>query len=65
MLDDPMTITEGELFSITYTVEISIVVSIKLNFHYIIKGYSKVETTMEYITTDSSSLKGNHKNCVV
>lgn len=28
-------------------------------------GHSKVETTMEYITTDSSSLKGNHKNCVV
>ena len=28
-------------------------------------GHSKVETTMEYITTDSSSLKGNHKNCVI
>lgn len=28
-------------------------------------GHSKVETTMEYITTDSSLLKGNHKNCVV
>ena len=28
-------------------------------------GHSKVETTMEYITTDYSSLKGNHKNCVI
>ena len=28
-------------------------------------GHSKVETTMEYITTDSSTLKGNHKNCVI
>ena len=28
-------------------------------------GHSKVETTMEYITTDSSSLKCNHKNCVI
>lgn len=28
-------------------------------------GHSKVETTMEYITTDSCSLKSNHKNCVV
>ena len=28
-------------------------------------GHSKVETTMEYITTDSSTLKSNHKNCVI
>ena len=25
----------------------------------------KIETTMEYITTNSSSLKSNHKNCVI
>ena len=28
-------------------------------------GHSKIETTMEYITTNSSSLKSNHKNCVI
>ena len=28
-------------------------------------GHSKVETTMEYITTDSSSLKGTHTNRVI
>ena len=30
-----------------------------------ILGHSKVETTMEYITSGSSSLKCNHKNCVI
>lgn len=28
-------------------------------------GHTKVETTMEYITTDSSSIKNNHRNCVI
>ncbi|MCI7322377.1 MAG: tyrosine-type recombinase/integrase, partial [Lachnospiraceae bacterium] len=28
-------------------------------------GHSKVETTMEYITTNSDSIKSNHKICVI
>ena len=28
-------------------------------------GHRKLETTMEYITTDSNSVKTNHKNCVI
>lgn len=28
-------------------------------------GHRKLETTMEYITTDSDSVKNNHKNCVI
>ena len=28
-------------------------------------GHAKVETTMEYITTDSTSIKNNHRNCVI
>lgn len=28
-------------------------------------GHSKIETTMEYITSDSSSIKNNHRNCVI
>lgn len=28
-------------------------------------GHSKLETTMEYITNNSDSLKSNHKNCVI
>lgn len=28
-------------------------------------GHRKVETTMEYITTNSNSVKDNHKNCVI
>lgn len=28
-------------------------------------GHKRIETTMEYITTDSSAIKNNHKNCVV
>lgn len=28
-------------------------------------GHSKVETTMEYITTNSESIKSNHKICVI
>ena len=28
-------------------------------------GHTKVETTMEYITTDSTSIKNNHRNCVL
>ena len=28
-------------------------------------GHRKVETTMEYITTNSDSVKTNHKNCVI
>ena len=28
-------------------------------------GHSRVETTMEYITTDSNSVKNNHINCII
>ena len=28
-------------------------------------GHNRVETTMEYITTDSNSVKNNHRNCVI
>lgn len=28
-------------------------------------GYTRVETTMEYITTNSESMKNNHKNYVI
>ena len=28
-------------------------------------GHSKVETTMEYITTDMNSIKISHQSCVV
>ena len=28
-------------------------------------GHSRVETTMEYITSDSNSIKNKHKKCVV
>lgn len=28
-------------------------------------GHSRVETTMEYITTNSSSVKNNHINCII
>ena len=28
-------------------------------------GHSRVETTMEYITTNSDSVKNNHYNCVI
>ena len=28
-------------------------------------GHNRVETTMEYITTNSSSIKNNHRNCVI
>ena len=28
-------------------------------------GHAKVETTMEYITTNSNSIKNNHYNCIV
>lgn len=30
-----------------------------------ILGHERIETTMEYITTDSNAIKNNHKNCVV
>lgn len=28
-------------------------------------GHARIETTMEYITTNSDSVKGNHHNCIV
>lgn len=28
-------------------------------------GHNRVETTMEYITTNSNSIKNNHQNCVI
>ena len=28
-------------------------------------GHNRVETTMEYITTNSNSIKNNHYNCIV
>ena len=28
-------------------------------------GHARIETTMEYITTDSNSVKNNHKNYIV
>lgn len=28
-------------------------------------GHTRVETTMEYITTNSESMKNNHKNYVI
>lgn len=30
-----------------------------------ILGHERIETTMEYITTDAESIKNDHKNCVV
>ena len=30
-----------------------------------ILGHERIETTMEYITTDSGSIKNSHKNCVM
>ena len=28
-------------------------------------GHSKIETTMEYVSVDLSSIKNNHQNCII
>ena len=28
-------------------------------------GHRRLDTTMEYITVNSDSVKGNHRNCVI